>query len=540
VRRIPLLALSVLGASTLRAQSPLAAQRPADSGLPAWMTAWSPLAPIADLARIIPRAAPLADLLGAPPPPVGLFWVAGTPAALGFEVTSRRGQMSAGLAGDDGSYRRPLDPTGASVTQLSGIGWQPVGDRGAAVGRVLLEQEILGSATESDALAPFGSDPIVITDTTRPDMRRLGTQLEGALGWRFGPWGVGAGGGVRIEDHRTRGARFPRIGKATTPGVALGVSGALPWAPVRVAVYGRWAGGNETVVLPAPAGPGRVYILNGYSDPDPADIQPQSGFFRRTERDALAGGFGASGTLRDVSWVAFAERTRRTDDHFSARIENPPTDRWHATGSAYGAAVQWPLPRYDLYVTAQWRLDRLTGDATRADLTGVIFRATESVSRLTADLRYLPASAWAVAATFALVRQSHRREDFIAETYTDLKAWTPGLGVEVARAFGANAVSAGYAIAAYEPSGGIPDPSNMGPIYQQLIAPEQSLYATSAHPSLAAVTWRHSFPSGTALLLTARRESVGAGGDVLTATLPYAPKGSRTLWNLTLGVVLGQ
>jgi hypothetical protein len=540
--RVPALAaMAMLAAAGLRAQSLPTPARATDVGLAGWMTAWSPLAPLADLPRIIPRAASLADLLGAPPPAVGLFWVAGTPAALGFEVTSRRGQMSAGLAGDDGSYRRALDPTGVAASQLSGIGWQPVGAHAAAAGRVVLAQQAIRSAAESDVLQPSASDPFVITDTTRPRMRRLGTQLEGALGWRFGSWGAGIGGALLIEDFRTRLTRFPRLGKATTPAAALGISRALPWAEVRLAVFGRWMGGNETVLLPATAAPGRLYILDGYSDPDPLDIQPSTPFFRRTERDAFAWGLGASGSLAGASWVAFAERTRRTDDHFSARIENPPTDRWHATGSAYGLAAQWAVPRYDLLVTAGWRYERLHGDATRADLTGIIFRASERVWHATAEVRYTPAaSPWLAAATVALNRESRRREDFIAETRSDLKTWTPGVGLEVARVFGATAISAGYAIAFYEPFGGIPDPSSLGPIYQRLIAPELALYGTGARPTRATLTLRHTFPSGTALLLTARRESVGASGDVLTTTLPYTPKGSRTLWNVSLGVVIGQ
>jgi len=531
----------VVGAPEVSAQSVPPAQRATESGVPAWMTAWSPLNPIADVPRTLPRAAPVTDLLGSPAPTVGLFWFAGTPAALGFEVGERRGQLAGTLAGDDGAYRRALDPADVVVARLSGIGWRPVGSRAAAAGRVVLERVVLGTATQSGVLEPYASDPFVITDTTLPEVRRLDTQLEGALGWRLGPWSVGLSGAVFIEDHRTRNARFPRLGKATTPAASLGVARALPWARVRLALMGRWIGGNETLILPAPAAPGRVYLLDGYSEPDAREVQPQTGLFRRTERDALAYGAAASGTLLGTSWVVFAENTRRTDDHVSARQEDPPTDRWHATGSAYGLAVQWPLSHYDLYLTAQWRLNRLRGDASRAGLTGFIFRATESVGHLTADVRYLPASPWAVAATFALVRESRLREDFIAEMRSDLRTWAPGLGIEVARSLGVTAVAAGYAVSWYAPSGGIPNPAAMGPIYQQLVAPEQSLYATTARSTAAALTLRHTFPSGTAALLRVRRESLGASGEALPSdALPFAPEGSRTLWNVSLGVVLGQ
>jgi hypothetical protein len=536
--RSPALALLLaLAARSLAAQSPVENLRAAN---PAWLTAWTPLAPLADLTRALPAAPQLPGLLVAPAPRVGLLWTAGTPAALGVEATDGGVQLSVARAAEGGAYRRPLDPEGAHTFRVEGLGWGPLGARGAVLGRVVAQQLDLDAASPSDIAVSSASDPFVPTDTVVPMLRRVSVQLEGGIGGQFGAWAVGLTLGALVEDDHTRNSSFPRLVKRSLPGVAAGIARALPFAPVRLAVYARWMGGDETIILPGQPAPGTVYGLDGYSEPDPKAVTSSSPFFYRTDRSAWADGFAATGTLGGAAWTLYAERARRTDEHVSVRRLDAPTDRWHATGSAYGAAVQWPLARYDLYVTAQWRNDRLTGNATRADLTGVIFRATESVSRLTADVRYLPASAWAVAGTLSLVRESRRREDFIAETYTDLKAWTPGLGVEVARAFGSNAVSAGYAIAAYTPSGGIPDPSTMGPIYQQLIAAEQSLYATSVHPSLTAVTWRHTFPSRTALLLTARRASVGKGREVLTATLPYAPTGSRTLWNLTLGVVLGQ
>jgi hypothetical protein len=545
VTSLRLAALALVLALAVR---PLAAQVGAQShgdlaaADPAWLTAWSPLARIADLPRALPAAAVLPGLLAVPAPRVGLLWTAGTPAALALEATDVQARLVIAHGDAGGDYRRPLDANAARAVRFEGWGWGPLGHRGAVVGRVTVGQLDLDAASPSDIAAPYGSDPFVATDMTVPALRRVAARLEGGIGGRFGAWAAGLTVGARVEDDHTLNSSFPRLVKRAVPGVAVGVSRALPFAPVRLAVYARWMGGDETIILPGQPAPGTVYVLDGYSEPDPRAVTPQSLFFYRTDRSAWADGLAATGTLAGAQWTLYRERASRTDKHVSARRLDAPTDRWRATGSAYGLAAQRAVPRYDLLLTAGWRYERLHGDATRADLTGIIFGATEDVWSATGEVRYAPAaSPWIGAATFSLVRENRRREDFIAETRSELKTWTPGVGVEVARVFGANAVAAGYAAAFYAPSGGIPDPSTMGPIYQQLVASEQSLYATRAQPSLATVTLRHTFASGTAVLLRARRESVSAAGDALaTGTLPFAPQGSRTLWDVSLGVVMGQ
>jgi hypothetical protein len=506
-----------------------------------WLTAWSPVAPIADLTRLPPSAPQLLDLLVAPAPRVGLAWSAGTPAALGDEVTDAWVGLAAARTHEAGDYRRPLDPDALRATWFEGLGWGPIGTKGAVVGRVVIAQLDLDPAARSDVASPYASNPFVASDTTVPALSRVAAQLEGGIGGRFGSWAAGLSLGAMVGDDHTRNSGFPRLVKRSIPGVAAGLSRALGFLDMRLAVYGRWMGGDETIILPGQPAPGTVYVLDGYSEPDPRAVTPQSLFFYRADRSAWSEGLAATGRVARVAWTLYAERARRTDEQVSARRLHAPTDRWHATGVTYGLAAQWLLPRHDLYVTAEWRLDRLRGDATRADLTGIIYRATESASHFAADVRYLPPSRWAVAATLAILRENRLRQDFIAERYSELRAWTPGIGLEVARSFGVNAVSLGYAVSAYSPSGGIPDPSTMGPIYQQLIAPEQSLYATSVRPSRAAFTVRRRFPSGTAALLRVSRESVGGSREPLAAgALPYAPTGSRTRWDVSLGVVLGQ
>lgn len=542
-RRAPALALVLaLAARPLAGQVVARTEPGLSTADPAWLAAWSPLAPLAELPRTLPAAPQLPGLLVAPAPRVGLLWTAGTPAALGVEVTDRWARLAVARTGESGDYRRPLDAEASGALRFEGVGWGPVGEQGVVVGRLVAGRLDLDAASPSDIALPYGSNPFVPTDTAVPTLRRVAIQIEGGIGWRFGPWTAGLTAGALVGDDHTVNSAFPRLVKRSVPGVAAGVSRALPFAPVRLAVYGRWMGGDETIVLPGQPAPGTVYVLDGYSEPDPRAITPSSPFFYRTDRSTWAGGFAAAGTLAGATWTLYGERARRTDKHVSARRLDAPTDRWHATGSSYGFGVQRAVPLCHLLVTADARLSRLEGDATRSDLPGIFFRATERVWSATSEVRYAPPTApWVAAATFALLRESHLREDFIAETRTNLTTWTPGIGVEVARVFGANAVSIGYAISTYVPSGDIPDPATMGPFYQRLVAPEQSLYATKVQPSLATFTVRHTFASGTAAVLRARRESMGAGSAPLTGgTLPFTPTGSRTLWSVALGVVIGQ
>ncbi len=501
------------------------------------MTGWSPLMPVADLERQLPHAPPFTDMVAGTTPRIGLFWTAGNPAGLVHNTSEAHAELGIGFGREVGEYRRPQDPDDVALTRLSGIAWRRVG-RGAAAGRIVAESRDIGSAPYAALVAPYVSDPLVVTDTTLPAMRRLVARLEGAIAWEQRWLSVGLSAGADVWDNRTSEVRFPRLGRASRPGVAAGVGLRLPVLHVRLAGHVRWIGGNETVLLAAQPDGGTVYLLDGYSEPDPRRVVPPGVLFRRIDRDALALGGGLEGRLLGVQWVMFAQRERRTDEHLSVRDEAPPTDRWRARGSTYGLAAQGTGLRRRLLVTAWVRHTGLTGDATRADLNeAVFFHADEDVTQGSLELRYVPRKLpWRVTAAFVVIRERRIRSDFIADVRSEIRSWAPGGRVEVSRRFRSTTVSVGVAASGYMPVAVIPDASAMGPVYRTLVAQELALYALRA-TSVAATVGAGYRIRRTTLALVAIAARLSERGREVT-NLAFAPTGSRTQWRLSFRVIL--
>ncbi|MEJ7812537.1 MAG: hypothetical protein WKG32_19150 [Gemmatimonadaceae bacterium] len=538
-RRLGSVAL-LLGAASAHAQAaqPAAPSRATDTRLPAWMLAWSPLAPIADHPRALTRAPHGADLLTAPSPSIGAFWTAGNPGAIAFDIadsTARFAELRATSARESGSYRRPLDPARAEALQLSGLGWRPVGTRGAAVGRVVADQEELPVSAPTWRVAPYVSNPLVIADTVSPPTRHIRARLEGAIGWRARGWGAGLATGVETRDFRTRDFPLRRVGRVALPGATLGVTRALPVAQARVGAYARWTASNETGSLTPRPLTTAVFPVQGYEEPESLRVEI-TGLLRRIETDARAAGGSLSLTVARTSLALYGERTRRREDQFSQLSATPATDRWRATGAAYGAAAQRALGLLGarLLVTATTRYTTLDGDATRADLAGTIFRAAESTLAATLDVRLVPrTSPWSAAVIAGTARDSYDRRDFVAELASDVEAWTPHAALEVARSVGASTrVSFGYGATQHVTTSRIPSPAELGPAYRRLAAPELALTAGAslAHGGSLAISRR---ARRSTVWLRARAESLRPGSG---ATLSLAPAGSRTLWNVSLGV----
>jgi hypothetical protein len=502
------------------------------------MAAWSPFAPIADAPRRLLTPASLPSLLGLPAPAVGLLWTAGNPAGLAFDVAQPWARLGGSAGRESGDFRRPMDPDRVSSLGVSGVGWEPLG-RGAVAGRVIAEQTTIGVMPYSDVTAPYGSDPLVLADTSQPRLRRVRARLEGAFGWRFGAWGVGLSSGIDVDDHRTDHARFPRLGRAAARAASAGVARDLPFAPVRIAGYARWIGGSETVTLWPQPGTGTAYLLSGYNEPDPIIVAQLPGLFRRIDHDARAFGLAAASTAGATGWTLFATKTARTDGHFSVQKDNPPTDRWRASGWTMGGAVQRAVYRNLVLITAEALYERLSGNATRADLTGFIFHADESTFAARAEARYWPEnSPWVFAVALALAREHRFRHDFIDALETDITQWTPTFGVEAARAFPQATVSAGFAVTRYAVAAAIPDSAGTGPIYRSLVAPEISLYAAPAITVTGTFSVQRQVTRSSSLILETRYTSMSAEGTV--AGLSFAPGGRRAAWSVSGGVVLGQ
>jgi len=497
------------------------------------MTGWSPLARVADLTRTAPAAPRFTNLLAAPLPRIGLFWTAGVPAGVGADIVQSRAELRAGELGAAGAYRRTLDVDDVRGTRISGLAWRPVG-HGAVVGHVVALQRAT-AAGHAAILNPYASDPFVLADSSLPAMRQLSVRLEGALGWRFGRLDVGLSAGVDEHDFRTNEARFARLGRASTPAVRAGGAIRLPM-DLRFGVHGGWTGESETAILAAQPGAGEVYLLDGYSDPLAGSLSPPGLVLRRADRRATLAGAGLEGRVLAVRWVVHARREWRTDEYVSTREATPPTDQWEATGWTFGGALQATVLGNRLLLTADARSSTLSGKARRAGLDGVFLRTDERVVDASVELRYQPrGSSWRWTTAFVLRREDRLRRDLIVEVHSDIRAWTTGGRIEVAREIGSFVAGLGAAVTGYTPRAAIPDPNAMGPLYRRLVAAENSLYAVPAVPTALWVGVGYRVGPATVIALDAAGERLARRGP--RPDLAFAPRGSYTGWSIDLRVV---
>jgi len=506
--------------------------------LPAWMQDWSPIDSHADLPRLLPSASDALPLLLLPTPKVGLFWLAGNPGALPAEVGPEYSSFMGARFGQSGDYRRPLDPGGDDLTQVSALSWQPIGRRAAAIGRIVVDQELQDPGTYADQAQPYTSNPFAVTDTAQSPMRRIRLRMEGAAGARVGAWGLGGALGYESRDDYTRHAAFIRFDRQVTPAATLGLTRTFGDSGLVLGIHGRWSGGAETVNMNRLTEPGRVYQLEGYADVPALDVDT---YYRRMERDEVSGGGGASGTLAGARWVVFGEAARYREGLWSATgTDNPPKDHWQTHAWSLGAAVQRRLGSQWL-VTLQGRYTALTGNGDLvADSGAVVFRAGEHALSGSAEVRLLPtADGWTGVAVFSLVTDRRRRTDSVADIWTDLKTLTPGIAVEAGRTVLRRLfVSAGAAYAMYSPNGTFPEPLARGTAYQTMIAPEIEVEATEASVYALSLSLRWQVRDGMAVWASTRTESLAPTTYGLQLVSGFRPDGSRTASDVAMGVTL--
>jgi hypothetical protein len=266
-------------------------------------------------------------------------------------------------------------------------------------------------------------------------------------------------------------------------------------------------------------------------------VSQQSVLFYRVEREAHAGGLALTGRLFGAEWTLYGERGWRSDDHVTDRRLDAPTDRWRADGWTWGLALQRSFLGDRLLATVQARLATLRGNATRADLTGDVFRSSERMLDLWGDVRYASGdSVWQIAAVGSLRREHRVRSDFIVPIGTDVLALTPAGGLEIARAFGRTAVSVGYGVGLYSAASTLPDPTAMGEVYRRVLAAEQEYYARRALLFSGSLTIRQRVGSHTALLLQAHGSRIRPSGPAPVLTL--GASGHRLLADVALGLVM--
>ncbi len=505
---------------------------------PAWFAAWTPLRPSIDIARGLLRAPLGPGLLAGPSPRAGAFGVAGAPGALARDLRLGAPGDSTGWselrlqrAGESGAFRRPLDVADATVTQGTGQGWAPVGRRGVAVGRFVVDREWHDAAGYAQRVAPYWSSPFIVTDSTTPPTQRTRVRLEGALGAELAGFGVGVAAGLESREHTSVNVPLRRSGRAATPGLVVGVERVLPWAGVRVGGFHTWSEANETTVLNAAPLPTILYQLRGYDEPFGFLVTESTPVFVRNDRRATVTGGTLEATVLGTRLVAVHERGRRAEDQYQNLVSRVrATERWRGGGSTTHLQASRPLGASARALLVGSR-QVLTGTASRADLTGVAMDGQDELLALEGDLR-ASRGRWSAGVLGGVQRRRHDRFDYVVARRTALAVVTPFLGGELARSAGRAAVAVGASRAPRRATGGSPPlPPRDQPTYRRLVQPE---LAYEAAQSQAVAGWLSArVPVADQLLVVSARAERATPREQVTARLQ--PSGERTAWSVGVG-----
>ncbi|MDP2958551.1 MAG: hypothetical protein Q8N53_19155, partial [Longimicrobiales bacterium] len=413
------------------AGAPVCAQTRPDGG-DGWWRAWSPLAPVAELARP-PAPAPMFPLLLlAPPLRVGLSWTAGNPAALSGDVAEGYTEFRGGVRDESGAYRRPLDAGRVRSLVASAHGWRPLGPSGGVAGGVTVERATLEDGVPANLGEAYAMSPHLFADSSGSDLGRTLARVEGAGGWALGDWGLGLALGHESWDTRTDVTQVPRSQRGSRSGAAVGATRALASGRLMVGGQARWLSQVQAMSINTRQAETTVYMLEGYGEPVATRLVARQGYSRRVEREGGAAGVSAQIEAAGVRWIAFAEASKLAERQSEQFSNNPPTDRWDARGRALGVAASGGAPDGPSHFVARLTWARVTGEAGRAGLEeeGILFEATESLLDGALDVRLRPAAGWQGGAHLSLVRDDRDRRDRLARVRSSLKSWRPALAVE--------------------------------------------------------------------------------------------------------------
>jgi hypothetical protein len=508
------------------------------SGTASWSGAWSPLRPITDIARGLLRAPFAPGVLDAPAPMGGAFVLAGSPAALARDLkphlpgdTASFGELRVRRASESGAYRRPLDIAESDVSGVTGFGWSPVGKRGIAIGRFVIDNEDAAVSSYAERVSSYWSSPFVATDSVAPPMQRTRARLEGALGLRVGEFGVGLSVGLDTREHNSVDFPLRRTGRAATPAAMLGVERTLPWLAMRLGGFYRWSEPNETNVLNATPAATIIYGVQGYDEPFGYIVGASSPVFVRVDKRATALGGTMDLTVADTRIVATYERGDRAEDQYrniGQRVR--PSEQWRASGSSSHVQLQRLLgTRVRATVVAS--NDALNGTARRSDLTGIAVVGRDEKLAVEGDVRVRLSDAWTIAALGGATRLQTSRTDYVVTLSSDIKTTTPFVGGEVARRWRRVAIALGASRASTTPSGALPK-ATQGPTYRRLIAPSLAYDAAQASAVAGWITATLPLRSGT--LITSVRSERATPSTVVSSRLQ--PGGERSGWSLSLGI----
>jgi hypothetical protein len=502
--------------------------------LPEWLTRWSPLNDVGSLPRQLPSPSPVMLRLLYPAEKIGPFWSGGNPGALAFDVEDSRNELSVARAGASGEYRRPLDPAASSVTRFSGMGWQPLGSRGAVAGGALFDHTIRDPSSMSDLNEPYSSSPLVATDTSVSALRTSRARLEGAGGWRLGGWGVGVALGYDTRTTATVAAPFVRRNRAVLPAATIGLVRNFRDGRFQAGLRAGWQGGEETLILATVGQTGQVFQLEGYRDVPGLHIGA-SPYFRRTSRETIVAGATMGGTVARGHWAAYADGTRLDERQTNQLSDNPPDDKWATTAAIFGGAMQFPFAQERAVLTVEARNSTVNGDATLIpNITGLT--AAERETNASAELRLKTLSNTATALVRASILSEHRlRNDSVADVGTIIDGTTPAIALELGRKLSSRVMLVGgYAVARYAGTGTIPSAASRGPLFRKVFAPELDIATSVLIAQAVSSALRWNVGPETAIWVAGRFERL----DSQSADRPFAPRGERVGGSISLGVVM--
>lgn len=477
----------------------------------------------------------LFGLLVKPAPRSGLFWTAGNPGAIPWEVAEQWSSLAVERWAEEGSYRRPLEARRLRRNVVGGVGWRPLGEGGVA-GRLSAARDALGRPAVSNVSLPYRSNPHVVLDTTGAPLARTAVGLEGAAGWRRGRAGFGLALGYETQHTRTEQAPVPRSIRGVSPSLALGTS--VEVRPgLRAGLHGRWQAATQEVTIYSVSAVNRVYQLEGYGEPRPRDVQ--SVYRRRMEREGSEIVLSFGGALGGVPWVAFGGFSNAREDQWNQlRTQDPPKDVWTISGRRLGLAAEPSLWDGAEAVASVAHLS-LEGESTRIDPSDITaFRAEHSRLIVETTFRYDIGGTWQGALQASVSRDARRREDLLERATTDLTVWSGLGGVEVGRELsGQVGASLGVSFGWRSPSGSVPYPFELGPVYRSWLAPAVALEASEAHTYGGAFTLRWRRGSRTAFWVKVEGRSLSPTEGEQAPSL--VPTGSRTWWRISLGALRG-
>jgi hypothetical protein len=495
---------------------------------------WSPLQARADLPRFLPSSFSDASPAWARSLESGLFWTAGNPAALAWEVPPSRSDYRLTRANEQGEYRRPLDAPQTQFTRASASAQQPLTASSGVIGNILAESRTLGPGPRVDQAEANGSSPLVLVDTALAAMRSTTARLQGAGGWHVGRWAAGISAGYETRELHTENDGFVRRIRAVIPGAIVGVArliaGRLDLTLGAHAGLRRMA---ETGDFVNEFARGRLFQLRGYRDVAPIDVS--TFYYQRFEERTRFAGAELAGRLFGARWVAGAEKASRHEATWHATAsDNPLTDRWAADGWTYRASGERRVGDRTV-VTVHGRTSTLAGALMMSDESiGPSFDAHERLSEIQVGVRMQVSTQLGSVTSLSLRDEQRTRDDHAVNIRTDLAASEPTIGQSFYYAVTPRtSIIAGVTASWYRSRGSLPEPFARGTVYQTYVAPELALYASPANAltSHAEVRWR-TWGAAVAWLAV---ES-GAVSPTVTSSLALRPDGRRSNSIVSLGV----